>query len=277
VSAGRLQARGGLRILACLSVSAVRAPHGVATDGAWPQVSILCRWTTPRTLAATPPPRPCRPRPATAARTEDAQAHAASLSAWEQHYEQISAAEGQLEDLSLGALQVFASAATSRCCRRAGAPGCHAGPGRLRAGPGFVLRPPAQRRHADRHPSGGLPAGHRAWHGAGRHQHPVEALQALAARLDGPDAQGRCPRAALRALAAAPGLQELTAAALAIGREHPARLAEPALARNLGLALGEAVLASLRPEHVVGAPRAARPRASASCARASTCRPMPKR
>lgn len=217
----------------------------------------LIRTLVDRSSALPTPPAPCY----RSARTEDAQAHAASLSAWEQHYEQISAGrfEGQLEDLSLGALQVFRECSNQSVlqegqarqgCLTLGLAGFEQGrasfcghrlsadtPIAIQSGVGFQL----------------VTAPGMELVGISI---PIEALQALAARLDGPDMQGPLPASCvLRALGPRrQALQELSAAALAIGRDHPARLAEPALARNLVLAISEAVLASLRPEHVVGAP-----------------------
>lgn len=215
-------------------------------------------------LAHTPPEawsepwsEPCYQR----AHTLDAQTQAASLSSWQQHYEQLSAGrfEGLLEDLRFDQLQVFRETTNQSVLQDGSARSGHVtvGLADFDAGRasfcGHQIDPdtpigiqsdvPFQLVTAARMELVGISI-------------PSTALQALAARVDGPELAGEAwqvPRTCvLRALGPRrQELQHLTASALALGQQAPTLLGPAAARRTLGLALADAVLQCFRPEHVV--------------------------
>ncbi len=191
-----------------------------------------------------------------ATRTRDAEEHAAALSAWDQRYEQITPGrfDGRLEDLRIGPVQVFREH-TTQAVLQSGRPrdgtvtvaltDAAAGTGwfcghRLEgvgtiaiASGGefeFVTAPGMEllavcidtdelTRHADRVRGSGF------------------ALDVpRACRLD-----GLPPRHA--------ELRELLDAAMQLGREHAALLAQPALRRTLALSMSDLVLDCIAPDH----------------------------
>jgi len=195
------------------------------------------------------------------AHTHDAHTQAASLSSWQQHYEQLSAGrfEGLLEDLRFDQLQVFRETTNQSVLQDGSARSGHVTVGLAdfdvgRASfCGHQINPdtpigiqsdvPFQLVTAARMELVGISI-------------PSAALQALAARVDGPEQAGaawQVPRTCvLRALGPRrQELQRLTASALALGQQAPALLGPAAARRTLGLALADAVLQCFRPEHVV--------------------------
>ncbi len=206
---------------------------------------------------AEPWSEPCYQR----AHTHDAQTQAASLSSWQQHYEQLSAGrfEGLLEDLRFDQLQVFRETTNQSVLQDGCARSGHVtvGLADFDAGRasfcGHQLDPdtpigiqsdvPFQLVTAPRMQLVGISI-------------PSTALQALAARVDGPELAGEAwqvPRTCvLRALGPRrQELQHLTASALTLGQQAPNLLGPAAARRTLGLALADAVLQCFRPEHVV--------------------------
>lgn len=200
---------------------------------------------------------PCYQR----AHTHDAQTQAASLSSWQQHYEQLSAGrfEGLLEDLRFDQLQVFRETTNQSVLQDGSARSGHVTVGladfevgrasfcghQIDPGTpvGIQSDVPFQLVTAPRMELVGISI-------------PSTALQALAARVDGPELAGEAwqvPRTCvLRALGPRrQELQRLTASALALGQQASALLAQAEARRTLGLALADAVLQCFRPEHVV--------------------------
>ena len=209
-----------------------------------------------------PPPahglsEPCYQR----AHTHDAQAQAASLSSWRQHYEQLSAGrfEGLLEDLRFDQLQVFRETTNQSVLQDGSARSDHVTVGlatfdsgrasfcghRIDSDTpvGIQSDVPFQLVTAPRMTLVGISI-------------PSEALQALAARVDGPEPGGaawQLPRTCvLQALGPRrQELQRLTTSALALGPQAPSLLGPAAARRTLALALADGVLQCFRPEHVV--------------------------
>lgn len=206
------------------------------------------------------PPEPCFQR----ARNHDAQAQAASLSSWQQHYEQLGAGrfEGLLEDLRFDQLQVFRETTNRSVLQDGSARSGHVtvGLADFEGGRasfcGHQIDPdtpigiqadvPFQLVTAPRMTLVGISI-------------PSATLQALAAVVDGPDTTDandsawQVPRSCvLRALGPRRlELQRLTSSALALGAQAAVVLGPAAARRTLGLALADAMLQCFRPEHVV--------------------------
>lgn len=213
---------------------------------------------TRNSLSAHVPTEPCYQR----AHTHDAQAQAASLSSWQQDYEQLSAGrfEGLLEDLRFDQWQVFRETSNQSLLQDGSARSGHVtvGLADFEAGRasfcghqidpdipiGIQADEPFQLVTAPRTTLIGISI-------------PSSALQTLAARVDGPELAGavwQVPRTCvLRALGPRrQELQRLTHSALALGQQTQHLLGSEAARRTLGLALADAVLQCFRPEHVVG-------------------------
>lgn len=203
------------------------------------------------------PPEPCFQR----AHTHDAQAQAASLSSWQQHYEQLGAGrfEGLLEDLRFDQLQVFRETTNRSVLQDGSARSGHVTVGLAdfdegRASfCGHQIDPETPVAILSDVPFQLVTAPRMALVGISI---PLSALQTLAAKVDGPDqadAAWQVPRTCvLRALGPRrQELQQLTASALALGQQASALLAQAEARRTLGLALADVVLQCFRPEHVV--------------------------
>lgn len=184
----------------------------------------------------------------------DAEEHAASLSAWDQRYEQISPGryEARIDDLRVGPVQVFRETSRQALLQS----------GRPRPG-SFTIG----LTHAD----GGSAwfCGHRLEHArtiavssAGEFEFVTapgttllavciddEWLDAHAARVQAGARAGPRPASALLALGAErqQELQELLDAAMLLARDQPALLAQPALRRTLTQSMADAVLTALAP------------------------------
>ena len=195
------------------------------------------------------------------AHTHDAQTQAASLSSWQQHYEQLGAGrfEGLLEDLRFDQLQVFRETTNRSVLQDGSARSGHVtvGLADFEAGRasfcghhidpdtpiGIQADVPFQLVTAPRMTLVGISI-------------PSATLQALAAAVDGPEAAEaawQVPRSCvLRALGPRRlELQRLTSSALALGVQASTLLGPAAARRTLGLALADAMLQCFRPEHVV--------------------------
>jgi len=202
--------------------------------------------------------------------TRDADEHAAGLSAWDQRYEQISAGrfDGHVEDLRVGPVQIFVETATQAVFQ------C----GMPRAGTHTVgiMQPKEE---------GGWFCGHRLddenliviasdsefdlTAGAGMCVTGIsidtQHLFALAAQLRGgehPMLPGGGPCVLNSPVAVQAGIRHLVDSALALARQQPAMLQQPAAQRMLALSLTEAVL-----EGIAGDRREASVRPSAAARR----------
>jgi AraC family ethanolamine operon transcriptional activator len=186
--------------------------------------------------------------------TRDVHEHAAGLSAWEQHHEQLSAGrfEGLLQDLRVGPVQIFQERASQAVFQN----------GRPR--PGTVTLALTQ---AGAQP--GWFCGHRLAdeqafimpaHAefelvAAAHMNLVAVcidtayLDEIAARLRGTDfrLQPAGPAMMDRAAFDRAAFRELTDCAMALARDRPGLLAMPAARRMLALSLADAVLECLAP------------------------------
>jgi len=190
-------------------------------------------------------------------RSIDAQEHGASLSSWDQRYEQISPGrfDGCLEDLRLGPVQVFREQTTQAVLQS----------GRPRTQTCTVALT-----HADQ--GGGWFCGHRldqdraiAISSAGEFDLvtvpgmqliaiciDTEHLAAHAARIHGPQFELQLPDACLlENLNRSRGeLQELMTSAMQLAQEQPALLAQPAMRRTLALSMSDVLLDCITPDHL---------------------------
>lgn len=203
------------------------------------------------------PPPPVNPMSDYRYRSEtphDAEEHAASLSAWDQRYEQISAGryDAQIEDLCVGPVQVFRET-TQQALLQSGRP---------RPGSFTVALTRAEQ-------AGAWFCGHRldrsrtiAVSSSGEFEFvsapgttllavciDTDCLDAHAARVQPGTAPQPRPASAVLELGAERQreLQELLDAAMLLARDQPALLAQPALRRTLTQSMADAVLGSLSP------------------------------
>lgn len=189
-------------------------------------------------------------------RAQDAEEHAAGLSAWEQRYEQISPGrfEGLLEDLRLGGVQVFREQA-SRAVLQSGRPRPDSFTVALTSAAAGTSWFCGYRLEQDRTIAISSSGDFDFVTAPGMELLAVcidvAALAEHARRVHGPGFELVLPQACLLdGLAQTQDeLKSLVDAAIRLAREQPALLAQPALRRTLSLSMADVVLHCIAPEH----------------------------